>query len=427
MWGCYVTTPGQPDSRERSSLELILGDGPAVNRLFPYLRQGGVLLVALLVGVVTVLSMRSGDDSDEQTAAEALENGAEGVQPVALRYGSTRSGVAALPAVSGEPTETTAAPEPETSEPPAPEEEEQEEPKPTYDLVNFVDHAKTSLGDSVLAPDQAPYGGFEKVGPTQIQARSPITGLRAVIEQSISDVKKQDPGVRGEELERRVARRLTELNDWDNLTESTQAKIILSSGIDLEAMSEEEREKRVNHVLHSPQPFGEVEEILTPDYTIDLSYTHTLDKDYTNVEDQGDGVFRIWMVSNNNDGSHTYHSLGSFKLQLPPGTTVNQARDIANDMVINENDNDRLFLDASARNILYGLTPPLDFSKPMTHDMGTTTTTAPAPVTTMVPETTTTLAGETTSTAPSSTVAGEITTTAPVTTVPASTSSSGGG
>ena len=56
--------------------------------------------------------------------------------------------------------------------------------------------------------------------------------------------------------------------------------------------------------------------MLTPNTTIDLGYTHTLDKDWTRVGHLGDGVWKVWLISNNNNGSHTGHNLGEFKVQL---------------------------------------------------------------------------------------------------------------
>jgi hypothetical protein len=263
----------------------------------------------------------------------------------------------------------------------------------------------------MLAPDQAAYGGYEWVGPNRIQARSPITGMRPVIEQAIDDVTDRNGRATGEELEQRIAKRLTELNDWKNLNDQTKANLMLLSGIDIQSMDRDEREERINHLLHSPLPFGGIEEILSPDVIIDLGYTHTLDKDWTQATDLGNGLFQITMVSNNMNGSHTSHSLGSFKVQLPAGTSVRDAREIGNEMVVNENNNDRLYLDAAAQNVLYGQTPRLDFSQPVQ-----TTTTPPSteqePTTTVAPEPETT-----TSTVPSGSSSSTSTTTASSTTV----------
>ena len=57
---------------------------------------------------------------------------------------------------------------------------------------------------------------------------------------------------------------------------------------------------------------------------IDLGYTHTLSKKKTRVTDLGDGVFKVWMISNNGNGSHTGHNLGSFMVQLDPETSAGQ-------------------------------------------------------------------------------------------------------
>ncbi len=93
------------------------------------------------------------------------------------------------------------------------------------------------------------------------------------------------------------------------------------TGIDFRAMTKAEREATINHLLHSPIPFGNIDEVLTPDTRIDLGYTHTLDKNWTRVGDLGDGVWKVWIISNNNNGSHTGHNLGEFKVQLSPGLT----------------------------------------------------------------------------------------------------------
>ena len=127
-------------------------------------------------------------------------------------------------------------------------------------------------------------------------------------------------------------------------------------------MNKRLREDTINHLLHSPLPFGYIDEVLSPDTTIDMGYTHTLDKDWTEAAHLGDGVFQILMISNNNNGSHTGHVMGSFKVQLSPTTTLAQARDIGNDMVRNRNKNNKLYLDEAARRVLYGETPRLDFS-----------------------------------------------------------------
>lgn len=227
-----------------------------------------------------------------------------------------------------------------------------------YSVHDFTSHVIATLGEQMLAPGQQQYGGYERNGDV-ITARSPITGLRPVAEQAIAQVKRAHPELTGAELESKIAQRLTDLNDWEDLRSKTQEKMTQLSGIDIASMGEEERETRINHLQHSPLPFGDITEVLTPDVTIDLGYTHTLDKEWTIAEDQGNGVFKITLVSNNDNGAHTGHILGSFRVQTPEGTSVRKARRIGNEMVHNENDNDKLLLDEAVKKILYGETPLL--------------------------------------------------------------------
>lgn len=285
------------------------------------------------------------------------------------------------------------------------------------DYHSYLEHVTAVLGTKLLAPDQGAYGTYQEVAPGQIQARSTITGLRPVIEEAIARVKKDNPKAKGEELERKIAQQLTNLNDWENLTPQTQAKLSLLAGVDFEAMGGKEREQKLNHFLHTVQPFGDITTPLSPDTIIDMGYTHTLDKEWTQAEDKGNGLFKITMVSNNNDGSHTAHVLGSFLVQFPPGTTAKQAKNMGNEMVSNDNNNERLYLDLSARNILYGVTPPIDFTKPIE----TTTTMAPTTVVTTVVETTPTTAASTTA---STAASGSTTTTAATSTTVTTTASS---
>ena len=238
--------------------------------------------------------------------------------------------------------------------------------RPDYDGHTYVDHVTELLGAQMLEPGQETYGGYKWVGENEIQARSPITGMRPVIEQAITDVAARRTArggsFTGEPRERAIARQLTQLNDWEDLNPETQEKMMILSGIDIQAMDPEERESTINHLQHSPLPFGNIEEPLSPDVTIDLGFTHTLDKRWTLVVDLGEGVFEITMISNNNNGSHTGHNLGTFKVQLTTDTTLDEALAIGNGMVINENNNRQLYLADAAKRILYGETPLLDFS-----------------------------------------------------------------
>ncbi|MCP3992583.1 MAG: hypothetical protein GY724_26160 [Actinomycetia bacterium] len=309
-----------------------------------------------------------------------------------------------------------------------------------YDVHAFNEHVISALGAQMMAPQQGTTGSFEQVGPFEIRARSTITALRPVIEQGIADVLERNPNATGIELERKVAKRLTDLNDWKNLNNRTKERMMILSGVDINNLNERVREDVVNHLLHSPLPFGDLDQVITPDFTIDLGYTHTLDKDWTQVAHLGDGVFQIWLISNNNNGSHTGHVMGSFKVQLTANTSLGEARRIGNEMVENQNKNNKLYLDEAARNILYGATPLLDY-RSMTEqerratyagkglgtyagNTGPITTPEPEPTTTTttVPDTTDTTDPDTTDTTdPNSTD-----TTVPdstVTTVPETTAS----
>ena len=218
-----------------------------------------------------------------------------------------------------------------------------------HDFYQHVRH----MFPAAMAPTQQQYGGYYVTGNKQITARSPITGLQPVIEQAVAQVKAANPNLTGEALEAKIANKLTNLNDWENLTPQTQQALIRLTGTDYSKMTAAEREKSINHLLHSPLPFGEINQPLTKDWTINLGFTHTLDKTKTTAEDLGNGYFRINLISNNNNGSHTGHSLGSFVLQLDPGTKVEDAKKAGNAMVTNTNDNNKLYLDEAARNYLY--------------------------------------------------------------------------
>lgn len=373
---------------------------------YPAARQIIVLVVGLLVGAVSLVALKVSENEPEDVETAIQATGAGGQLARFAQFSPLALPAADLNYLALVQT-TTTAPAPETTAAPQPQPEnggggggggggndnnDEGERLHQVDYHTYLDHVTAVLGTKLLAPDQGAFGTYQEVAPGQIQARSTITGLRPVIEQAVSDVKKNDPRVKGEELERRIAKRLTELNDWDNLTPQTQAKLSLLAGVDFEAMGGKEREQKLNHYLHSVQPFGDITTPVSPETIIDLGYTHTLDKDWTQAEDKGNGLFKITMVSNNNDGSHTGHSLGSFLVQMPPGTTAKQAKKIGNEMVSNDNNNDRLYLDISARNILYGVTPPIDFTKPVE----TTTTMPPTTVATTVMETTPTTAATTT-------------------------------
>lgn len=217
---------------------------------------------------------------------------------------------------------------------------------------DFYSHAR-HLFPNALAPTQRQYGGFHVTGDKQITGRSTITGLQPVIEQAVAQVKAANPNLTGADLEAKIANKLTNLNDWENLTPQTQEALVRATGQDFGKMTKAEREKSINHLLHSPLPFGDINQPLTKDWSIDLGYTHTLDKAKTTAEDLGNGFFRIKLISNNNNGSHTGHNMGSFVVKLDAGTTEAEAKKIGNGMVTNTNNNNKLYLDEAARNYLH--------------------------------------------------------------------------
>ena len=53
---------------------------------------------------------------------------------------------------------------------------------------DFAAHADATLGYDVLAEGQDQYGGYAYLGDSTIIARSPITGLRPVIDQAIRQI-----------------------------------------------------------------------------------------------------------------------------------------------------------------------------------------------------------------------------------------------
>ncbi|MEL7155898.1 MAG: hypothetical protein AAFN30_04785, partial [Actinomycetota bacterium] len=310
----------------------------------------------------------------------ALPASSSGVDPLVgpARVGSSpaRSGgtlaapASSSPDTTGAESSTTAAPS--TSAAPASQPQQNNDNKnndyddPTkangYDVHGFVEHVVPDIGAQMLAPGQQAYGGYQLVEPGRIQGQSTLTGLRPVIEQAITDVVQKNPNAQGQELERKVAKRLTELNDWKNLNSNTKEKMMLLSGVDIQGMDKRLREDTINHLQHSPLSFGDVPDVLTPNTVVDIGYTHTLDKNWTQAAHLGDGVFQIWYVSNNNNGSHTGHIMGSIRVQLSPTTSISEAKKAGNRMLQNKNNNNKLYLDEAARKVLTGETPWLDYS-----------------------------------------------------------------
>ena len=112
-------------------------------------------------------------------------------------------------------------------------------PGTTHD---FAAHADYMLGQDVLAEGQEQYGGYAYLGETTIIARSPITGLRPVIDQAIRQivgnrtVEEAAQRLGGtDKLESAIAQQLTNLNDWQQLQQETQNEIMIMTGINFDA------------------------------------------------------------------------------------------------------------------------------------------------------------------------------------------------
>jgi len=164
---------------------------------------------------------------------------------------------------------------------------------------DFAAHVEHRLGLEVLAPDQNQYGGYAFINDDTIVARSPITGLRPVIEQAIKQIvgnKTIEQAAKAlggfDNLESKIAQQLTQLNDWANLTQETQNEVMILTGINFDAMTTAEQEASINHLQHSPLPFGDIKEVLAESVTIDMGFTHTLDKNKTVSEHMGDASIR---------------------------------------------------------------------------------------------------------------------------------------
>ena len=112
-----------------------------------------------------------------------------------------------------------------------------------------------SLSEARCWPlDRAVSVALPGLDPTSSRVESTITAVRPVIEQGISDILKKNPNASGQDLERKIAQRLTELNDWKNLTKETKEKMKILSGVDIDKLNGRVREDVVNHLLHSPLP-----------------------------------------------------------------------------------------------------------------------------------------------------------------------------
>ncbi len=336
------------------------------------------MIGAALFGVIlsfTLLRFSSVGGALETAGGDlaVVASGGRDFDELSLAAPTASAGATLSPAgdgTDGTADPASADPAPAPKQAPAPRPEEQDDPEryrsPVlehgYEVHTFVDHAVPLLGSRLLAPGQQAYGGYNIVGPKRIEATSPVTGLRPVIEQAIDDVRQQDPDATGIELERKVANRLTQLNDWEDLNQQTRERMMILSEVDIQNLDRGLRERTVNHVLHSPLPFGDISEVLTADTVIDLGYTRALDTAWTEVAHLGGGVFQVTLISNNGNGSHTGHVLGRFKVQFTPSTSLLQARQIANGMIRHDNDDNRLHLDEAAKAILNGSVERIDVS-----------------------------------------------------------------
>ncbi len=270
--------------------------------------------------------------------------------------------------------EPEAAPEPEPApapaEDPAPAPPPEPELPPTlgaikskaddkgYDVHGHVEHTAYLLGQQVLIPGQAATGGFIQVSPLSYLAYSPLTAMLPVAIQDNKEVLQKKPNLEGEELYRRLAQEYTGSNDYKKLDGDARRAINILTCTDWSLVDKKVRENTINHLLHSPISFGTIGSVEAPistDVTIDLGYTHTRDKNWTEVEYMDNNVFKITVVSNNNNGSHTGHAMGTAFVEMPAGTTLRQAQEIGNRMIPSKNKNNKLTIDPAARALFEAL------------------------------------------------------------------------
>lgn len=361
----------------------------------------GLLSVAALSLLLTFTS--SGEDADTTATsaligAQATTAGAVSDVPIpillvdrdgdatfALQGAQATTDVAAAAAdttTSTEATEDTTAPEstPDPESAPEPEADPEPEPEPEpapepesapslgdikskaddkgYDVHGHVEHSVFLLGQQVLIPGQAATGGFIQVSDNQYVAYSPVTAMLPVAIQDNKEVVNKKPNLEGEELYRKLAQEYTGSNDYKNLDEDAQRAINILTCTDWSSVKKSVRENTINHLLHSPISFGtigSVDDPISTDVTIDLGYTHTRDKNWTEVEYMGNNVFKITVVSNNNNGSHTGHEMGTAFVEMPAGTTLREAQDIGNKMIPSQNKNNKLTIDSAAKALFEAL------------------------------------------------------------------------
>ncbi|MEM9564191.1 MAG: hypothetical protein AAGA93_16335 [Actinomycetota bacterium] len=221
-----------------------------------------------------------------------------------------------------------------------------------YDVHGHVEHSVVLLGQQVLIPGQAATGGFIQTGENEYLAYSPVTAMLPVAIQDNKEIVNKKPELEGEKLYRRLAQEYTGSNDYKKLNKDAQRAINILTCTDWSLVEKRVRENTINHLLHSPISFGtigSVENPISTDVTIDLGYTHTRDKNWTEVEYMGNNVYKITVVSNNNNGSHTGHEMGTAYVAMPAGTSLKEAQKIGNQMIPSKNKNNKLTIDPAAR------------------------------------------------------------------------------
>ncbi len=221
-----------------------------------------------------------------------------------------------------------------------------------YDVHGHVEHSVVLLGQQVLIPGQAATGGFIQTGENDYLAYSPVTAMLPVAIQDNKEVVNKKPELEGEKLYRRLAQEYTGSNDYKKLDKDAQRAINILTCTDWSLVEKRVRENTINHLLHSPISFGtigSVENPISTDVTIDLGYTHTRDKNWTEVEYMGNSVYKVTVVSNNNNGSHTGHEMGTAYVAMPAGTSLKEAQKIGNRMIPSQNKNNKLTIDPAAR------------------------------------------------------------------------------
>jgi len=227
-----------------------------------------------------------------------------------------------------------------------------------YDVHGHVEHSVVLLGQQVLIPGQAATGGFIQTGENDYMAYSPLTAMLPVAIQDNKEVLAKKPNLQGEDLYRRLAQEYTGSNDYKKLDSDARRAINILTCTDWSTVEKRVRENTINHLLHSPISFGtigSVEDPISTDVTIDLGYTHTRDKNWTEVEYMGNNVYKVTVVSNNNNGSHTGHAMGTAFVEMPAGTSLKEAQKIGNRMIPSKNKNNKLTIDPAARDLFEAL------------------------------------------------------------------------